>query len=147
MGKDLFYGTIEHSGFAVPDLEAAIRFFTEVLGFKLLFQAEPQQKDDDSLRDYFGVHPRSVAYGAFLEYGGKKIELVQWDSPDNREIALKPSEAGCAHLAITVKDLQAAAAYLAQQPGVRVRAFCPLGFVYAVTPWGMEIQLLEKIEF
>lgn len=142
MTKDLFCGTIEHSGFVVPDLQEAIRFFTEVIGFRLLFCAEPQKQADDSLRDYFGVHPRSVAYGAFLEYGGQKIELVQWDSPDNREIALKPSESGFAHLALTVSDLQAAAEYLARQPGVRVRPYCPIGFLYFTTPWGMEIQLM-----
>ncbi|WP_342496184.1 VOC family protein [Bacillus sp. FSL K6-0994] len=38
MKNTIFQGTIEHSGFVVPDIEAAVEFFTNILGFEVLFR-------------------------------------------------------------------------------------------------------------
>ncbi|OOM73402.1 VOC family protein [Clostridium sp. BL-8] len=141
-----FNGTIEHSGFAVPDIEEAVDFFVKVLGFELLNRPPALEfKEDDRLTRYFGVHPRSVVRGAaFLQYGGRKIELVEWSAPDQQDVVLKPSDVGSSHLALTVSDLNVTIDYLKCQQGVQIREYCPFGFVYFTTPWGMEIQVLEE---
>ncbi|MED1480055.1 VOC family protein [Bacillus altitudinis] len=144
MKNTIFQGTIEHSGFVVPDIEVAVEFFTHILGFEVLFRPGRMQFEDDSLKRYFGVHEQSIVEGAaFLQYGGRKIELVQWSTPDQQNVNLKPSDIGVAHLAITVTNIEEALKYFAEQSDVKVRELSPLGFFYITTSWGMEIQIME----
>src|SRR5690625_2800008 len=111
MNHKLFQGTIDHTGFVVPDIDEAVTFFTEVLHFELLFQPEPLSFSDDRLKRSFGVHAQSSVEGAaFLQYGGKKIELVQWTDPE-QQAGPKPADIGTAHLAISVTDLDRAYTY------------------------------------
>ena len=145
MKNTIFQGTIEHSGFVVPDIEVAVEFFTNILGFEVLYRPERMQFKDDSLKRCFGVHENSVVEGAaFLQYGGRKIELVQWSTQDRQNVHLKPSDIGVAHLAITVTDLEEAMEYFSEQSDVKVRELSPLGFFYITTPWGMEIQIMKQ---
>ncbi|ASG79628.1 bleomycin resistance protein [Lactiplantibacillus pentosus] len=141
----IFTGTIDHSGFVVPDIDAAVNFFVDVLGFEVLQRPGRMQPADDSLTRYFGVHTGAVMEGAaFLQYGGRKIELVQWSAPRQVDPQLNPADVGAAHLAITVSDLSEAKAYFEHQPNVTVREMGPLGFFYITTPWGMEIQIMQQ---
>ena len=140
-------GTIDHAGFVVPNIEEAVTFFNQVLGFEVILRPQGMEcKEDDRLTRYFGVHPRSIVRGAaFLQFGGRKIELVQWESPHQQHPSLKQSDVGASHLALTAHDLNATIEYLKSQPGVVVREYCPLGFVNFTTPWGMEIQVLKQV--
>ncbi|MGE7717059.1 hypothetical protein [Priestia megaterium] len=56
MKNTIFQGTIEHSGFVVPNIEVAVEFFTNTLGFEVLFRPRRMQFEDGSLKRYFGVH-------------------------------------------------------------------------------------------
>src|SRR5690348_4347720 len=90
---------IDHIGFNVPDLEAGIAFFTDVLGFTLLERG---------------------GRTAMLEFGSTLVELLQFlpDGSDWTQPGLE--DAGGYHLALTVDDRDAAVAYLSAQPGVRL---------------------------
>lgn len=92
MKNTIFQGTIEHSGFVVPDIEVAVEFFTHILGFEVLFRPGRMQFEDDSLKRYFGVHEQSIVEGAaFLQYGGRKIEYnFMGDGDSNNGITPKP---------------------------------------------------------
>lgn len=97
---------------------------------------------DDRLKQSFGVHEKAFVEGAaFLQYGGKKIELVQWTGPE-QNAGPKPADIGTAHLAISVTDLKKAYTYFENIPGVTVRVFSPIGFFYITSPWGLEIQIV-----
>ena len=76
------HGTIDHTGFVVPNIEEAVTFFTQVLGFEILLRPQGMEcKEDDRLTRYFGVDQRSIVRGAaFLQFGCRKIELVQLES-------------------------------------------------------------------
>ncbi|WP_310549898.1 VOC family protein [Paenibacillus glufosinatiresistens] len=144
MKNSIFQGTIDHSGFVVPNINVAVDFFEKTLGFEVLFRPGRLQFEDDSLKRYFGVHENSVVEGAaFLQYGGRKIELVQWSAPDQQNVQPKPSDTGASHLALTVTDLDAALSYFKEQSDVVVRELSPLGFFYITTSWGMEIQIMK----
>ncbi|KAA9003939.1 bleomycin resistance protein [Paenibacillus spiritus] len=144
MKNSIFQGTIDHSGFVVPNINVAVDFFEKTLGFEVLFRPGRLQFEDDSLKRYFGVHENSVVEGAaFLQYGGRKIELVQWSAPDQQNVQPKPSDTGASHLALTVTDLDAALSYFKEQSDVFVRELSPLGFFYITTSWGMEIQIMK----
>lgn len=144
LAENPFNGTIEHTGFVVPDIEEAVDFFTQILGFEVLLRPQAMSFEDDRLTRYFGVYLHSKVVGAaFLQYGGKKIELVQWEAPGQQRTVQNPGDVGVAHLALTVSNLDAAINFL-RSKNVLIREFCPIGFIYISTPWGMEIQLMQQ---
>jgi len=53
----------DHTGITVPDLEAAIRFFVDVIGCELITTFGPFRDDSGSfMADTLDVHPRSVIH-------------------------------------------------------------------------------------
>ncbi len=87
---ELFTG-YNHIGIYVKDREEAIRFYEEVLNFKLLFRVD---NESDGIR--IGM----------LQLGNCTIEVLQL--PDNPESALPMAEATLNHVGITVVDLERA---------------------------------------
>ncbi|NIB40840.1 bleomycin resistance protein [Pseudomaricurvus alkylphenolicus] len=140
--------TIDHVGFVVPDLDAAIQFFKEVLGFELLQMFNPvSDETGNTMSDVFGVHPRAGYCGAFLiANNGQKVELTEWSGPDQRCENIDLSHIHARHIAFSVPDLNKAARYLAKQPGVEVYAISEYGFFYFRTPWGMHMQIVQASE-
>ena len=123
---------VDHVGFNVPDLDEAIAFFTDVLGFTLVEKSP-------------GL--AATTRVAIVEFAGTPIELLQFH-PVGEAVALPGLEdhGGC-HLALTIGDLDAAVAYLRARPGVRlVREPDQLRNgrrrVFFFTPWGATIQLI-----
>lgn len=146
MKNKIFQGaTIEHTGFVVPNLDEAVDFFTNILDFEVVMRRERMKKEDGYLKSFFGVNEKTIMEGAvFLEYGGKKIELVQWTDADQQHKYPSPVDIGAAHLAITVTDIHAAVKYFNEQPNVEVKEISPFGFFYITTPWGMQIQIMPQ---
>jgi catechol 2,3-dioxygenase-like lactoylglutathione lyase family enzyme len=136
---------IDHYGYVVPDLDQAVAFFTEVLGFELLSLDEPIAFADDRLARWYHVHPRASARFAFLRYGPAVIEFTEWRSPDQNTFIPSNGDLGGRHFAIAVSDVDAAAAYLAAQPGVTVFERSAWNFVYFTTPWGMTLQIVQPL--
>jgi catechol 2,3-dioxygenase-like lactoylglutathione lyase family enzyme len=117
---------VDHVGYNVPDLDAGITFFTDVLGFTLLERG---------------------GRSAMLEFGNTLIELLQFLPTETPWIQPGLQDVGGYHLAITVDDRDAAVAYLRAQPGVRLLAEPDaLGNgrqrAFLLTPWGATIQLI-----
>ncbi len=50
----------DHVGFTVPDLEAATRFFVDVIGCTPVYEIGPFRSDDDWMQVHLGVDPRAV---------------------------------------------------------------------------------------
>ena len=129
---------VDHVGFNVPDLDAAVAFFTTVFGLDLLEQAEPRRTGPDG---------QTTVRLAMLRYGdGALVELLEFRRPDQPWTIAAMREPGGYHLAFTVTDLDAAIAYLKAQPGVEVGEpdQLPAGRrrVFFTTPWGMPVQLI-----
>jgi catechol 2,3-dioxygenase-like lactoylglutathione lyase family enzyme len=136
---------IDHYGYIVPDLDQAVAFFTDALGFELLSLDDPIVFRDDSLARWYHVHPRASARFAFLRYGSAIIELTQWQTPDQNTLTPSNSDLGGRHFAIAVMDVDAAMAYLKAQPGVTVFERSVWNFVYFTTPWGMTLQIVQPL--
>src|SRR5262245_38635666 len=122
---------VHHVGFNVPDLDEAIAFFTEVLGFTLVERA-------------VGLAPGTRM--AIVAFAGAHIELLQFHPTG--EVAPIPGlqdHGGC-HLALTITDLDAAVAYLRSREVRLVREPDQLRNgrrrVFFFTPWGATIQLI-----
>lgn len=116
---------VDHAGYNVPDLDAAIAFFTGVLGFTLVERG---------------------GRAAMLAFGGALVELLQFQPAGRGWAQPGLEDPGGSHLALTVADLDAAVAHL-RAKGVRLlRAPDALGNgrrrAFALTPWGATIQLI-----
>lgn len=134
--------SIDHVGFVVTDLNAAVRFFVEVLGFEETGRSGELDGDGDRMTRIFGVHPRATGRFRFLQLGSMRVELLEWSAPDQRSDVPRNADIGGRHLALNIADTDAFLARLAAVPGVRVRERSDRGFTYVATPFGLEIQLI-----
>ena len=144
----------DHTGITVPDLQAAIDFFVDVVGCELATRFGPFRDDTGSfMADTLDVHPRAVIEQiALLRCGmGSNIELFQYSAPDQRTEIPKNSDIGGHHIAFYVDDIETAVAYLKSR-GVRVLAG-PLPITdgpaagqtinYFLAPWGLQLELIS----
>ncbi len=152
MGLPGLAGT-DHVGLTVPDLEAATRFFVDVIGCKIVFDVGPFMSNDDWMQRHLGVDPRSkINKLRMLKCAnGPSIELFEYDVRDQKGVGPKNSDVGGHHLAFYVADLNAAVAHL-RQHGIEVLGeptlmtegpSAGLHWVYFTAPWGMTMELVS----
>lgn len=143
----------EHVGFTVPDVDAAVRFFTEVIGCTKAYQIGPFQADDDWMARQLGVAPRSVIRKlAMLRCKtGPNFELFEYEVQGQTLVPPANSDVGGHHLAFYVADIAAAVDYLKAQ-GVTVQGDVVtmqdgpskgLSWIYFLSPWGMQLELVS----
>lgn len=143
MGLPTFLG-YNHVGFGVANIAEAKQFCINVLGLELLREGRIESPGVDEVARQFDVAPGSYVDFAFFRLpDNSQIELVQWTAPNQDTSLPKNSDVGGRHLAISVSDLNAALAYLKQQPGVRVMDIHPRGFAYVTTPFGLYLQVVS----
>ena len=141
----------DHIGFTVPDLDQAVEFFVGVIGCQEFYELGPFRSDDDWMLSHLNVHPRTVMKRLrFLRCAfGSNFELFEYEAPDQRRELPKNSDLGGHHLAFYVDDLDAALAHL-RAHGVRILgeptrstgASAGQTWVYFLTPWGMQCELV-----
>lgn len=145
---------VHHVAYTVPDLEQAVEFFTNVIGAQLVYRLGPvEDPDGDWMTRKLGVHEKASLRIAMLRLGPvTNLELFQYSSPDQRTQLPRNSDWGGHHLAIYVDDVDKAAEYLRQQPGVTILGEPetivdgPIAgdrWVYFTTPWGMTMELIN----
>ncbi|ATE65850.1 VOC family protein [Rhizorhabdus dicambivorans] len=143
----------DHIGFTVPDIDEAVAFFVDILGCEPFYELGPFQSDDDWMAEHLAVHPRAVMRRLkFLRCGhGSNFELFQYEAPDQRREPPCNSDVGGHHLALYVDDIDAALAHL-RAHGIRilgaptVRTAGPSAgqsWVYFLSPWGMQLELVS----
>ncbi len=140
----------DHAGVAVPDLDEAVRFFTDVLGAELLFRAGPYQ----TMEQKVDADPGTTVRVAMLRFGpNANLELLEFDGPQKAKQPPRVSDNGAHHVAIWVENVWRAADYLRQQPGVTILGepgSTPAGpesgvtWVYAKADWGLYIECVHR---
>jgi catechol 2,3-dioxygenase-like lactoylglutathione lyase family enzyme len=144
---------VHHVAYTVPDLEQAVDFFVNFIGAELLYRIGPVKDDEgDWMTRKLAVHPRASTHIAMLRLGPvTNLELFEYTAPDQRQALPRNSDWGGHHLAIDVEDVDAAVEYLKSVPGVKVLGEPqtitegPIAgdrWVYFVTPWGMQMEVL-----
>ena len=136
----------------MPDLEAATRFFVDVLGAEALFEVGPFASSDDWMEKHLGVHPRATIRKLRMLRiaNGPSLELFEYASPDHDPKRPRNSDAGGHHLALYVTDIAAAIAHL-KSHGVTILGepttlvdgeSAGLTWVYFLAPWGLQLELV-----
>jgi glyoxylase I family protein len=91
---------VDHGGYNVPDLDAAVAFFTGVCGFELLERSAPRL----AIAGHGAGGQTSVRL-AMLRYGGVMVELLEFRRPGQPWTIPAIRDPGGYHLAFTVTDL------------------------------------------
>lgn len=137
------FSAVNHIGFVVSDLEKALGFFTEVLGFtRIEGRAGSIAPEGDALVRRFGIDANAFGNYAFVQLGDSVIELLAWSAPNQNQTPPLNSDWGGRHLALSVPDMAAALSLLRGITGVHVREPNNMGYVYCKTSFGLEIQLI-----
>jgi catechol 2,3-dioxygenase-like lactoylglutathione lyase family enzyme len=95
----------DHTGITVSDLERALSFWRDVLGFELSHRAH---QSGTMASEITGV-PGAELSLAVVKAPGHKIELLQYHAPADRKLRseFRPCDLGAAHIALTVDDIDA----------------------------------------
>jgi len=142
--------SFSHSGLCVSDLEAALRFYTEGLGFTVAEGYDVGDEVADTLEVPHGVSLRSQ----MIVKDGTKIELLGWTSP---AVHGTPSETrnqlGLTHLSFEVQDMAAVEARLVALGATVIEStrthidmgVATLDLLFLADPDGTRIELMETI--
>ena len=150
---------IDHVGITVPDVEAAVTFYSTLLGAKEVFRLGPfDSRDfpDVNGKDWSLAHV-NVADARFTIVmlqlpNGDRLELFQYDRPDDRrKQPPRNCDYGGHHIAFRVDNVSAviakgAALGLTFMAGPIVMTEGPAAgqsINYCLDPWGNQLELVE----
>lgn len=147
-----FPRTFSHIGLSVPDLDRAVKFYTEVMGWYLIMAPTTITEDDSAIgvmcNDVFGP-----GWGQFriahLATGDKiGIELFQFPNSENPENNFEYWKTGVFHFAVQDPDLEGLAEKIVAAGGKQrmpVREYYPgekpYRMVYMEDPFGNIIEI------
>jgi catechol 2,3-dioxygenase-like lactoylglutathione lyase family enzyme len=95
----------DHTGITVSNLERALDFWQNVLGFELSHRTH---QTGDLAAEITGVPSAEISL-AVVKAPWHKIELLEYHAPPDRKqhVDLRPCDVGHVHIALTVDDLDA----------------------------------------
>lgn len=137
---------IRHTGLVVANLEEALSFWCELLGFTVSKRMEESGPHIDAM---LGLKDVRLTTAKLAAPDGNLIELLHFHThPDKPAWQGQPNSTGFTHIAMTVKDLDAAFATLSAA-GVKFNAqpqWSPDGYAKVAYCKGPEGVLLELVE-
>ncbi|AOC96197.1 putative lyase [Flavobacterium anhuiense] len=143
---------IDHVGINVPDLNKAVTFFSDVLGFTPVTQLGPIPLDAD-WKKLNHINPDTGAVTIKMINAGNGASIEVFEYADNKGSKTHPNtdDIGASHIAFYVNDINAAVEYL-KSKGVKIIGepfTMPSGdtagesWVYFETPWGSKMELVS----
>ncbi|MFW2587110.1 lactoylglutathione lyase family protein [Sagittula sp. SSi028] len=144
--------TFSHIGLSVPDLEAAVKFYSDVLGFYTLMPPSEVVEDDSAIglmcTDVFGPGWQSLRIAHLSTGDGTGIELFEFAGNYAPEDNLDYRRHGTFHFAIQDPDLEGLLAKIVAAGGKQrmpVREYFPgekpYRMVYVEDPFGNVFEL------
>jgi glyoxylase I family protein len=138
-----------HVGVICEDIEQSKRFFTDVLGGKLLYDAGTTPPG--YLDERVGI-PGAIGKKAVVKIGGSVIELVEYLHPKTKPKGLSAAGIGTLHLAIEVDDIDSEVEKLRKKgvkfnsPPTLIKKGPDKGWVwcYFNSPDGHQLELVEN---
>ncbi|WP_369013885.1 VOC family protein [Flavobacterium anhuiense] len=143
---------IDHVGINVPDLNKAVTFFSDVLGFTPVTQLGPIPLDAEWKKlNHINPDTGAVTIKMINAGNGASIEVFEYADNKGSKIHPKTDDIGASHIAFYVNDINAAVEYL-KSKGVKIIGepfTMPSGdtagesWVYFETPWGSKMELVS----
>ncbi|GIW41373.1 MAG: hypothetical protein KatS3mg076_1950 [Candidatus Binatia bacterium] len=98
---------VHHTAISTPNLERALAFYRDLLGFRVVF--EFAWKQGTQVADEITGLENSAARAVMLSAGNTVIELFEYESPRPRESDPRRPvcDHGITHICLDVKDLDA----------------------------------------
>jgi catechol 2,3-dioxygenase-like lactoylglutathione lyase family enzyme len=136
-----------HTAVTVHDLDAMVRFYTEVIGLRVLMEVDSVAPPTGDHTGVAGARRKLV----FVGFGdGHRIELVHYIDPPASAGHFRQHQLGAMHVCFRVSDLAATHARLSgagvrflTEPKFREMEGKRIGAVYAQDPEGNWIEFLE----
>tara|TARA_R100001079_G_C4448784_1_gene152527 strand:- start:238 stop:675 length:438 start_codon:yes stop_codon:yes gene_type:complete len=139
---------VRHTGIVVSDIERSIRFYTELLGFKIEKDMLESGTYIDNFSDLVDAEVRTVKMS--LE-SGDMVELLHYNSPKYIFNPIGPiNTVGCSHIALTVDNLDEVYDTFLDR-GVKFNSppqYSPDGFAkvtFCKDPDGVLVELVEEL--
>lgn len=141
-----------HTGVCVPDCEAAVAFYRDVLGLRVL--SPPYVMTGNAIRDDMGeLMPDPSMKAAIVGFDGdgdRVLEVIEYlgaESSDQRSRAAL-TDPGLSHVGLICEDLDATRAEL-ESKGVRflvsgIAEVARVRTTWFADPWGVVFILVEK---
>ena len=95
--------TFDHASFTVADVERAVAFWRDVMGFTV---ADVSLREGDWLGAVVGVLGARCRI-AHLHGHGTHLEFIQYLKPPGADVTGPPNRPGTAHVAFVVEDIEA----------------------------------------
>ena len=137
---------IRHTGLVVANMEGAIHFWCDVLGFSLIKKMDEHGPHMDAILGLKGV---TVTTAKIASPDNNMIELLYFHShPDKKYWEGRVNSTGFTHIALTVENLDKTCKKLLKE-GVVFNAppqFSPDGYAKVTYGQGPEGVLLELVE-
>ena len=141
---------IDHAGITVASLEASLGFYRDLLGLSVIGEGEDSGPELDAITGLSGLRMRY----AELDLGaGQLLEVIEFGRPEGKRLVQAPRDAGAAHLALRVDDVDELCARLVaagvtvpgrpttiNAPGRWSGARC----VYVEDPDGRTVELVQR---
>jgi catechol 2,3-dioxygenase-like lactoylglutathione lyase family enzyme len=141
---------VAHTGLCVSDLQVALRFYCDGLGFEVAEGYDIGDEVAATLEVPTGVRLRSQ----MIRKGAAKLELLAWASPAVTGVPSQSrNQLGFTHLSFQVTDMPAVEARLVEHGGTVIestRTHFDLGaatidLLFLADPDGTRIELMETI--
>jgi catechol 2,3-dioxygenase-like lactoylglutathione lyase family enzyme len=139
---------IDHVGMNVPDIDAATRFFSELVGAQVISDISPGNIPDQWKTQFRWHSSSNLQRFVMLQLtGGAKLELFQYRGAEINHVQPHGDDAGASHLALRTDDIDQSLALLRSKnvtilndpitnaDGVR--------WFYFQAPWGSQIELVS----
>jgi catechol 2,3-dioxygenase-like lactoylglutathione lyase family enzyme len=137
--------TFSHLGICVSDLDKAMRFYCEGLGFKHIVTFPVGNEAGKTME----IADDIVLDSVIIRRDGVSIELLGFKSPKPKPVAGRRSmtQVGLTHLSLLVDDVEAVAAHAVAHGGTLVpetRTVSPAGdFIFVLDPDGTRVELMR----
>lgn len=141
---------VAHTGVCVPDCEAAVAFYRDVLGLRVL--SPPYVMTGNAIREDMGElvgdPSMKAAIVGFDDDGDRVLEVIEYLGEDGRSGGRSLTDHGLSHVGLICEDLDATRAEL-ESKGVRflvsgIAEVARVRTTWFVDPWGVVFILVEK---
>ncbi|MBM7703470.1 lactoylglutathione lyase family protein [Metabacillus iocasae] len=153
MSKQAVYPrSFSHIGISVPDIEKAVQFYTEVLGWYVVMEPSEVKEDDSAIgvmcTDVFGPGWGSFKIAHLSTVDKVGIELFEFPNSEQPENNFEYWKTGVFHFAVQDPDIEGLAKKIVEHGGKQrmpIREYYPgekpFKMVYCEDPFGVLIEI------